>query len=268
MRHYLVTLAMCFAGVVYGSAQTTLIDAPRLYERGMNALTGTGPSHNDQTALDLLRRSADLGYAPAQTALGYFYDTGSLVSSQPGLAADLYRKAAQQDDRLGDWLLGRLYLTGAGLVRDDMLAAKTLQKAADQGDPFGQYLLGTVRLQRSEYAEAAKWFQKAAEQGLPQAQQQLGMLLRQGQVGISQDKFEAYVWLLISYDTGNRTAGGDLALLEADLGSTKVEEAKSKARDMEQTVSRVINARGCTGWPGEFDSIPAPPPPDIQRYCR
>ncbi|HEY1263405.1 MAG TPA: hypothetical protein VGF06_07770, partial [Terriglobales bacterium] len=68
------------------SAQLNMIDAPRLYERGMNALTGTGPSHNEQTALELVRRSAELGYAPAQTTLGYFYDRGMVVSSQPGMA--------------------------------------------------------------------------------------------------------------------------------------------------------------------------------------
>jgi hypothetical protein len=37
---------------------------------------------------------------------------------------------------------------------------------------------------------------------------------------------------------------------------------------MERSVTRSVTAHGCTGWPGEFDAIPAPPPPDLQRFCR
>jgi TPR repeat protein len=102
---------------------------------------------------------------------------------------------------------------------------------------------------------------------LPQAQQQLGLLLKRGQ-GVNEDKFEAYVWLLVSTDAGNRSAANDLQALEADLGSNRVEQAKTKARQVEQTANRHVAAHGCTGWSGEFDATPAPPPPDLQRFCR
>ena len=110
-------------------------------------------------------------------------------------------------------------------------------------------------------------FRKAAEQGLPQAQEQLAKLLQGGQ-GVPQDKFEAYVWMLVSSDAGNRRIASDLQALEADLGTTQVEQAKAKAREMEGSVTRSVAAHGCTGWPGEFDTVPAPPPPDLQRFCR
>jgi TPR repeat protein len=109
--------------------------------------------------------------------------------------------------------------------------------------------------------------QKAAEQGLPQAQYRLALLLKEGK-GVNQDKFEAYVWLLVSFEAGFRAAATDLSFLEADLGSTQLERAKIKARERERSVSRTIVAHGCTGWSGEFKDIPAPPPPDIQRFCR
>lgn len=82
------------------------------------------------------------------------------------------------------------------------------------------------------------------------------------------DYFEAYVWLLMSYDGGIRDAMTDLQTLEAELSSTQVEQAKSKAREREGTMSRSAAAHSCTGWPGEFDVIPSPPPPDLQRFCR
>jgi TPR repeat protein len=127
--------------------------------------------------------------------------------------------------------------------------------------------LGQIRLERNDYPKAAEWFRKAAMQGLPQAQAQLGELLKDGR-GVTADKFEAYVWLLVSFDAGNQTVAGDLAALEGNLGSNRVEEAKSNARDLEQTVGRSVVSRGCTGWAGEFDLVPTPPTPEIQRFCR
>ncbi len=250
------------------AAQENKIDAPRLYETGMNALTGVGPSHNNQTALESLRRSADLGYPAAQVALGYIYETASAgVAQDAGQAIEWYKKATRQDDNVGEWLLGRAYLTGVGIPRDLDLAAAALKKSASHNDPFGEYLLGTVLLEKSQYPQAAEMFRKAAMQGLPQAQQQLGMMLKDGR-GVSPDKFEAYVWLLLSARAGNNTVGGDLGLLESDLGSNQTEQAKTKARDLEISVARVVVARGCTGWSGEFNPMPTPPPPDIQNFCR
>ena len=271
MRHRLLPLSLflCLLHTLPAFAQSALLglNAPQLYEKGMSSLMGVGISRNDLNAVDYLRRSAELGYAPAQVVLGYFYDIGSLLSQDSGQAADWYKKAARQDDRLADWLLGRLYYTGNGIPRDLNAAESWLQKAANQGDPFGQYLMGQVRLERNDDAQAAGWFRKAALQGLPQAQAQLGELLKQGQ-GLTEGKFEAYVWLLLSFDAGNQTVAPDLAALEGELGSNRVGEAKSKARDLEKTVSRAVVARGCSGWPGEFDLVPAPPPADIQRFCR
>ena len=241
-------------------------DPSQYYERGMNALRGAGVSHNTQDALQLLRTSAEMGYVPAQTVVGYFYDTGDIVAREPSMAAEWYRKAAAQDDPLAEWLLGRLYLAG-GMQRDLNQAASVLQKSAQQGNPFAEYLLGEIRLEQQNYSDAAKSFRDAAEQGLPHAQQELGVLLEKGQ-GVPQDKFEAYVWLLVSLDAGNQAAATDLSLLEGDLGTTQVEKAKSHARDLESSVSRSVVAHGCTGWSGEFDVIPSPPPPDLQRFCR
>ena len=81
-----------------------------LYERGMDAITGVGPSRNDSLGIDYFRRSSDLGYGPAQIALAYYYETGTFLAREPSQAVDLYRKAAQQGDPLAGWLAGRLYL--------------------------------------------------------------------------------------------------------------------------------------------------------------
>jgi TPR repeat protein len=135
-------------------------------------------------------------------------------------------------------------------------------------------LLGLLKLERQDYAVAAGNFRLAAEQGLPQAQRQLAVLLKQGR-GVSVDQAEAYTWLLLSAFAAGHEAESHgantndlLAELEADLGSTAVERAKSKAHQLEGSVNRSRNAHGCTGWPGEFRAIPSTPPPDIQKFCR
>jgi TPR repeat protein len=267
-RAVIPTLALCLFVATTANTQTTTLglNAPQLYEKGMNSLSGAGVSRNELNAVDYFRRSAELGYPQAQVVLGYFYDTGTVVAQDPRQAAEWYKKAARQDDRLADWLVGRLYFTGSGVPRDLNAAESWLQKAANQGDPFGQYLLGMVRLERNDYSKAADSFQKASMQGLPQAQQHLGELLKQGQ-GVNEDKFEAYVWLLVSFDAGNQAVAGELSALEGDLGSNRVEQAKSKARDLEQTVTRAAVSRGCE-WAGALDPIPTPPPPDVHRFCR
>jgi uncharacterized protein len=267
MRRRLLALMLVCLSLSSAYAQSP--SPQRLFEMGMNALTGVGPERNNQNALDYTQRSAELGYPPAEVVLGYFYDTGTIVAREPGQAATWYKKAALQDDPVGEWLLGRLIFSGALAPRDLNEAARWLQKAAAHGDAFGEYLLGRVKLERQDYPSAAEWFHKAALQGLPQAQQQLAMLLKEGEGG-NVDKFGAYVWLQVSYDAGNQSAPVANALLElgAALGSNQIEQAKSKARDLEQTTNRAVMARGCTGWPGEFGAIPAPPPPDIQNYCR
>lgn len=248
-------------------AQSTLgTNAPRLFDQGMDALMGVGVTINSLSAIDYFHRSADLGYAPAQVVMGYFYDTGSNVTADPAAAADWYKKATRHDDRVADWLLGRLYYTGA-IPRDLDAAATWLKRAANQGDPYGAYLLGLVQLERNDYVNAAATLRQAAMQGIPLAQQRLAELLRDGK-GVEADKMQAYVWLLVSYDGGNQTAAADLPPLEAALGTTQVAAAKAKARDLEQTATRAVSARGCSGWQGEFATVPAPPPPDIQRFCR
>ena len=261
-----VLLSLLLTSGTYAQTASLGLNAPQLYEKGMNNLMGAGVSRNDVNAVEYLRRSAELGYPPAQVVLGYFYDTGSLVSQDSQQSADWYKKAARQDDRLAEWLLGRLYYTGGGIPRDLSAAELWLQKSANQGDPFGQYLLGMVRLERNDYPKAANWFRRAAVQGLAQAQRQLGELLKQGQ-GVNADKFEAYVWLLMSFDAGNQTVASELAALEAELGSSRVEEAKSKGRALEKTVTRGLVSGGCD-WMGSRNPVPTPPPPDVQRFCR
>ncbi|MGA2855783.1 MAG: tetratricopeptide repeat protein [Candidatus Sulfotelmatobacter sp.] len=269
MRARTLGVICFFLGCIAADGQTVTagLNAPQLFDKGMDALMGSSVTRSDLNAIGYFHRSAELGFAPAQVVLGYLFETGRATPVNAQEALGWYKKAAQQDDPLAQWLAGRMIYAGSIPGWDLNDASAFLQSAADHGDPFGEYLLGQVKLERREYSASAAWFRKAAQQGLPQAQEQLAKLLRDGQ-GVGLDKFEAYVWMLVSNDAGNRRVASDLQALEAELGTNQVEEAKTKAREMERIVTRSVTAHGCTGWPGEFDVIPAPPPPDLQRFCR
>ena len=246
-------------------AQSTSPDA--LYERGMDAITGIGTSQNDSLGIDYFRRSADLGYGPAQIALAYYYETGTVVAGSQNQALDLYRKAAQQGDPLAGWLAGRHYFLGNGVPRDLDAAQKWLKLSADQNNAYGAYYLGRLMADR-DYAKAPKLYKIAADQGLPQAQYFYAKALKDGR-GIPQDRFTAYVWYSIATDAGYSAAGPDLNELDRGgyLTTDQISQAKAKARDLEQVVIRAVAARGCSGWDGEFDEYPTPPPPKLQRFC-
>lgn len=248
-------------------AQSSSPDA--LYERGIDAITGVGESHNDQLGVDYFHRSADLGYGPAQIALGYYYEMGLVVPANQGnpgqLSLDLYKKSAQQGDPLAAWLAGRRYFLGLGVDKDLDAAKKWLKIAADQNSAYGAYYLGRLMADRDP-AKAPALYKIAADQGLPQAQYFYGKALKEGK-GIAPDPFNAYVWLLISSDAGYATAGTDLNEVRSHLTVDQVNQAGTKARDMEQVVIRAVTARGCSGWEGEFAEFPTPPPPSLQRFC-
>jgi TPR repeat protein len=232
----------------------------------MNALEGSSATRSGPNAIEYFQRSADLGFAPAEIVLGYFYETGRDTPAEPGQALEWYKKAARQDDPLAQWLVGRLIYSGIAAPRDLNEAATWLEKANAHDNPFAEYLLGKIALERNDYRRSADRFRQAAQQGLPQAQQQLALLLRDGR-GVPLDKVEAYVWMLVSNDSGLRAASSDLQALEAELSSTQLERAKTRARELEGSTARSVTAHGCTGWRGEFDAIPATPPPDLQRFC-
>jgi TPR repeat protein len=250
-----------------GQTAASGLNAKELFEKGMNALEGSTATRSGQNAIDYFHRSADLGFAPAQVALGYLYETGRITTSDPREALELYKKAAQQNDPLAQWLVGRVIYLGAVPPRDLNEATGWLEKSSAHGDPFAEYLLGKIALERNDYTRAADRFRQAAQQGLPQAQRQLAILLRDGQ-GAPLDKVEAYVWMLVSYDGGLKANSTDLQGLEAELGSAQLERAKTRARALESSTARSVVAHGCTGWRGELDIIPAPPPPDLQGICR
>ena len=260
-----VQVVLIAAGVL-ASAQAAPRTPQEAYERGMNLITGTGVNRNDVEAVENFRRTAEGGYAPGHTVMGFLYETGTVVPNDLRVAASWYGKAAAQDDHLAQWVLGRMYLAGQGLVTDRNAAMKWLRPSAQAGNPFAALLLGEAE-EVLGAPNAVPWYRKAAEQGLPEAQVRLGKLLAGGSVG-APDKYDAYVWLLVAFQNGRTDVSDDLKRLEPDLGAVKLEHAKTYARALRNETRRSVVSNGCTGWPGELDPQPTTPPIQNQPMCR
>jgi uncharacterized protein len=112
------------------------------------------------------RAAADLGYAPAWTALGIHAELGYGVSRDRVQAAQWYRKAADQNDAEALDSLGKLYQNGAGVPRDLAEAARLFTRALEAGNQGAGCDLAYLYLQSlaappdgiDRYVEAYKWY--------------------------------------------------------------------------------------------------------------
>jgi uncharacterized protein len=171
--------------------------------RAQNALGlmfdhGNGVSKNTTEALKWYRKSADQGYAKAETNLGYLYERYGEGAPQNYVeAANFFRKAADQGYALAQVELGYLYEHGQGVQQDIEQAAYWYRKAAEQGDANAQNNLGSLYFNNirktcgfnfacafKQLAISEDLFRKAAGQGLLRGKLNLGIQL-------SSDMFKA-----------------------------------------------------------------------------
>src|SRR5215510_13219451 len=123
----------------------------------------------------LFRRSADLGYAPAQFELGMAYDATALAGVY-GIPADepvsfqWYLKAAEQGYPNGMTIVAMAYQMGIkGAPRDRDKAVEWYEKLARSGDGYAMLQLGLIAIQRKHVKKGGEWVRSAAELGEPLA---------------------------------------------------------------------------------------------------
>jgi len=197
---------------------------------------GWGVPKNDATAVDFLKRAADLGEPSAQTALGIRYLEGRGVAHDSDKGVALLRNASARHPH-AQVVLGHAYMTGRGIPRDyaqaipllkasaasgdddamlylaelylkSAAAVELLTRSADKNNSYAQALLGHLYLtglgvQRS-YARADELFRKAAEQGHARAQAMVGMQYERGGTSRGEpDYAQALVWYQKAADQGD-----------------------------------------------------------------
>jgi TPR repeat protein len=173
------------------------------------------------TAAVWLRKSAEGGFAYAQTELGSYYARGHGVTRDYTKALCWYRQAAAQGDPLAQYCIGYAYAQGDGVAQNRDKAVNWWRKAAERGQVEAQNALGQFYFQgngdqkRIDYAKAAYWLQKAAEQGYVASMNNLGFLYQQG-LGVEKNLREAVRWYRVAAEKGEAKAQANLGLMYQD----------------------------------------------------
>lgn len=183
-----------------------------------NSITSTlNPKEEDyQKAVIWLRKSAEQGYAPAQSRLGYYYWAGQGLKKDFEQAVFWYRKAAEQGNEIAQYNLGVCYANGQGVEKSDNSSFIWIKKAAEQGYDAAEYKLGQyyfyAKGTTENYQLAFEWFGKAAEQNHPCAMYNLGVCYANG-YGVKKSIEKALEWYKKSSDKNDANAEYALALL-------------------------------------------------------
>jgi hypothetical protein len=96
---------------------------------------GDGVQENEERALALYQRAADMGYAEAQTAIGDAHSQCkfSCVPLDEVQAAKWYALAAEQGEEEALSMILAMYQRGEGVEQNHAEAARILRKAAAKG---------------------------------------------------------------------------------------------------------------------------------------
>ena len=176
------------------------------------------PEEDDyQKAIIWLRKSAEQGYAPAQTKLGYWFDRGYGVKKNSEQAVYWYRKAAEQGDENGLFNLAICYQKGeGGLSKSESESFMLFKKSAEQGYSSAQFALGRCYYYgtgtEKNYNDAFNWFNKAADKGHVKAMYVLGWCYAHGQ-GVSKNLNKAIEFYEKASAENNPDAEYELALI-------------------------------------------------------
>ena len=167
---------------------------------------GAGFAH-ETDSMEELTRAAELGDADAQFDLGFVYSAGlGDFEADRAEALTWYRRSAEQGFARAQSALGSAYAYGHSLEQDFTQAATWCQLSAEQGDAEGHLCMALLYAGgcgvEQDYTESARWYRLAADQGEGQAQARLGDMYANGEGGVQQDPVEADKWYRRAVEPG------------------------------------------------------------------
>ncbi len=146
-------------------------------------------------ALELLKSSAERGYAPAQVTLAFILD----YAEDDEEAFHWYQQAAEQNDAGGFFGMAIMYSKGEGTAKDPVKAGELIKQSADmQHLPAMRALayaleVGNYGLKKDD-SEAVQWYLRAAEAGDKASMQRLKEAYSAGELGLAVDADQAAEW--------------------------------------------------------------------------
>lgn len=161
-------------------------------------------------ALTMFSKSAAQRYPSGSLGLGYMYEKGLGISSDPAQAAAWYAEAAIKGLPDAQLKLGNLYMQGTGVVKNESQAVAWWAKAADAGNTSAQMLLADAyslgRGVDKDLSVAFKWIKKSADKGIPASQFALGEIyskgITEGSAHVDIDRSQATAWYALASSQG------------------------------------------------------------------
>ena len=221
MRTYLfiAIMAFCVGTTLAQQKKVNFIKkkeptAEELYEKAHNYLRGeSGLPVDTIKAIELYKKSAAMGYAPAQYESYVIY----YLEGQQSIALEWLLKAAENQFGMAFYKLFRIYLNGDGVKENLSEAVKWLRKGAESGDAKCQWALG------NEYYNginelglpidgrlAVYWLEKAAAQNQDNAMTILAYMYDEGKL-IKRDIQKALNLYRKAAELGNEEAAYNYA---------------------------------------------------------
>jgi localization factor PodJL len=144
---------------------------------------------------------------PLETARSLYDDSVHRIEAGDTSAVNELKRAANLGFGPAQFYLGRLYEAGAaGLAKDMTQARLWTLRAAQGGDPAAMYNLASYLYAGDggpkDPAGAVDWFRKAAERGVVNSQFNLAQLYETGH-GVGKNLAEAYKWYLVAAAAGD-----------------------------------------------------------------
>lgn len=188
------------AGETLWRAKAATGEPAAIFELGRRLVFGDGLPQDTKEGYALCSKAADLAYAPAINAIGYFHLEAIGVARSYDIARDKFLAAASQGDLYAANNLGHLYQHGRGVEKDLQRALSHYLEAANAGLPDAQFNVGLLYERGigvlTDEAKAVDWYAKAALQGFAKAQCNLGNCYLQGK-GVPRDEKAAFKWFVM-----------------------------------------------------------------------
>jgi localization factor PodJL len=158
---------------------------------------------------------------PLETARSLYDDSVHKIEAGDTSAVNDLKRAANLGFAPAQFYLGRLYEAGAaGLAKDMTQARIWTQRAAQGGDPAAMYNLASYLYAGDggpkDGAGAVEWFRKAAERGVVNSQFNLAQLYETGH-GVPKNLAEAYKWYLVAAAAGDPESKTNVQTLKAQV---------------------------------------------------
>lgn len=222
------------------------IEAAELYRNAVICNDGLGVTKDPAKALELFRKSADMGNDKAQCIIAQMYYDGTGVPQSNLKAFEYFLNSAEQGNALAQYRVALMYKNGIAVPVNTSKAFAYFKKSAEQGNQLAQYETAQIYYDGMvvplDSAKAFEYFLKSAEQGNEQAQFQVAQMYYDG-IGVNENWIKAFEYFRKSAEQGNEKS--QFIFARMSLESLKMPQGKNEvSNDTAKQILKKLAMKG------------------------